>query len=100
MLPDTRSPLKNKWLVKTQYYYLKGGFTSWNLPVVEAGVTHSYRSEAPPPLRHRPGFGGAGITETFSAGTTVVLGVVGLELLAAFVAFLQFFKRAFSLNRH
>lgn len=72
--------------------FFLGRFTGWNLPVVEAGVAHSNGSEAPAPLRHRPRFGGAGITETFSAGTTVVLGVVGLELLAAFMAFLQFLE--------
>lgn len=65
---------------------------------MEAGVTHANRSEAPAPLRHRPGFGGAGITEAFSAGTTVVLGVVGLELLAAFMAFLQFLEEHFHLT--
>lgn len=65
---------------------------------MEAGVAHSNRGQAPAPLRHRPGFGGAGVAEAFSAGTTVVLGVVGLELLAAFMAFLQVLEKHFHLT--
>lgn len=64
-------------------------FTSWDAPVVETGVADTDRCEAPAPLRDRPGFCGAGITEALSAGTTVVLGVIGLELFPAFVTFLQ-----------
>lgn len=65
---------------------------------MKAGVADSNRSEAPAPLRDRPGFGGAGITEAFSAGTAVVLGVVGLELLPAFMAFLRFLEEGFHLS--
>lgn len=64
-------------------------FTSGDAPVVETGVADSDRCKAPTPLRDRPGFCGAGITEALSTGTTVVLGVIGLELFPTFVTFLQ-----------
>lgn len=56
---------------------------------METGVADSDRCEAPAPLRDRPGFRGAGITEALSTGTTVVLGVVGLELSPTFMTFLR-----------
>lgn len=79
-----------KNLITTDVIRLKGLdlLTSWDPPVVETRVTDSDGIEAPAPLWDRPGFGGAGIAETFSAGATVVLGVIGLEFLAAFMTFL------------
>lgn len=55
---------------------------------METGVTDPDRCQAPSPLRDRPGFWGAGITEALPTSTTVVLGVVGLELFPTFMTFL------------
>lgn len=55
---------------------------------METLVTDSDRLQAPPPLGDRPAFRGAGVAETFSTGAAVMLGVVGLELLPTFMAFL------------
>lgn len=63
--------------------------TGRDLPVVEAGVTDPHGGQAPAPLWDRPRLGGAGIAEALPAGAAVVLGVVGLELFATFVASLK-----------
>lgn len=74
--------------------------TSWDPPVVEASVTDSYGCQAPAPLRDRPCFGGAWITEALSTCTTVVLGVIGLELFTTFMAFLKHTDYSFKMPHH
>lgn len=68
-------------------------FTSWNFPVVEAGIADPNGGETPAPLWDWPGLWGAGITESLSAGTTVVLGVIGLKLFPTFMTLLQSLRR-------
>lgn len=73
--------------------------TGWDPPVVEASVTDPYGCQAPAPLRDRPCFRGAGITEALPTCTTVVLGVVGLELFATFMAFLKHTDHSFKMSQ-
>lgn len=60
---------------------------------METHVADSDRGETPAPLGDRAGLGGAGVTEAVSAGSAVVLGVVGPELVSTFMAILRWAQR-------
>lgn len=61
----------------------------WSSSLLMAGVANSHRVPAPAPLRHRHAAGGAGLTETLTASTAVVLPLGLLEHPLTAVAFLQ-----------
>lgn len=60
---------------------------------MKTSIADPDRREPPAPLRDRPGFGRAGVTETLSAGAAVVLGVIRLKLLPTFVTILEPVKK-------
>lgn len=78
--------------VAQSIYVIAVELTFRNAPVLKAGITDPHRCEAPSPLRHRPGLGGAAVAETLSTGSTVVLCIIILEGFTTFVAVLFWHK--------